>query len=393
MKKLSKGRHLLVIQDTTEINLENHSGRLKPQSGLGPTGNDKDVGFFLHPSLVVDADRLTPLGFSSVDLYHRDWDKGNRYSRGYKDLPIEAKESYKWIRNSHTSKMNLIGARSITIIQDREGDIYDQFAKVPDERTHLVIRANFDRKLDNSTERMFAHLAQRDIMATYPLAIEESKRKNRKAREALMELRYAEVEIQRPRSASKHCPRTIKAWIVEAKESKTTVPEGESPVHWRILTTHSVESPDMAKLILQWYASRWLIEQVFRLMKNKGFKIEDSELETGWAIRKLTVMMLQAVLRICQMMIAYGEEESQPITEVFGEKEVQCLEKLNKKLEGKTKKLKNPYPRDDLSWGTWVIARLGGWSGYKSQRPPGPITLKNGLDEFNSIFKGWVLAN
>ncbi|WP_281990604.1 hypothetical protein [Aquimarina aggregata] len=139
VKTISRGRDLLVIQDTTDINLESHSGRLKLNNGLGRTGNNKDVGFFLHPSLVLDASTLTPLGFSSIDMYHRDWDKANRYSRKYRNLPIEEKESFKWIRNSEISKENLTDAKSVTIIQDREGDIYDQFAKVPD-----VKKTSFD---------------------------------------------------------------------------------------------------------------------------------------------------------------------------------------------------------------------------------------------------------
>ena len=185
--------------------------------------------------------------------------------------------------------------------------------------------------------------------------------------------------------------KTLKLYIVEAKESPSTVPKGETPVCWKLWTTHTIETPAQAKTIIEWYSHRWFIEQVFRLMKKKGFAIEDSELETGWAIRKLTIMVLQGVLKICQMMIAYGKEQSQPMTEVFDHQEVKCLEKLNKKLEGNTFKTKNPYPRDGLSWATWVIARLGGWNGYKSERPPGPITLKNGLDEFNSMFQGWLL--
>lgn len=43
--------------------------------------------------------------------------------------------------------------------------------------------------------------------------------------------------------------------------------------------------------------------------KHKGFQIEDSELESGWAIRKLCVIMLSALLRIIQMNIAYSEPE------------------------------------------------------------------------------------
>ena len=45
-----------------------------------------------------------------------------------------------------------------------------------------------------------------------------------------------------------------------------------------------------------------------------------------------------------------------------------------------------------LSWATWIIARLAGWKRQNRRRPPGPITLKTGLDKFNAIFHGWKLA-
>ncbi|MEP4782060.1 MAG: hypothetical protein ABJL44_12715 [Algibacter sp.] len=60
-------------------------------------------------------------------------------------------------------------------------------------------------------------------------------------------------------------------------------------------------------------------------MKKKSFVIKDSELETGWSIRKLTIMVLQGVLKICQMMIAYGKEQSQPMTEATDYQQVKCL--------------------------------------------------------------------
>ncbi|MGS2762336.1 IS4 family transposase, partial [Sinomicrobium sp. M5D2P9] len=393
VKELSRDRDLLVIQDDTEFNLSKHSGRLQPRTGLGPIRNTKSIGFFLHPSLVLDATMLTPIGFSHIDIWHREEDNGTRHSRQYHKLPIEEKESFKWIRSSEASKENLAYARSITIIQDREGDIYEQFARIPDTKTHLLVRAGYNRNIKTDTEKVFDHLAQQEVQAVYTVTVEEDLHKNRKGREAKMELKYKQVEIQRPKRADKAAPKTLKLYIVEAKESQHTTPKGEDPICWRLWTTHTVETAEQAQIIVAWYSSRWFIEQVFRLMKKKGFALEDSELETGWAIRKLAIMILQGVLKLCQMMIAYGKEESQAIAEVFEDTEVKCLGKLNEKLQGNTLKTKNPYPRDQLSWATWIIARLGGWNGYKSERPPGPITLKNGLDEFNSIFKGWSLLN
>jgi len=76
------------------------------------------------------------------------------------------------------------------------------------------------------------------------------------------------------------------------------------------------------------------------LLKNKGLKIESSKLETGWALRKLTVMILNSALRVMQLLLAYNNDESQPIEQIFTEEEeIQCLEQVNRTLQGQTEKL------------------------------------------------------
>ena len=46
------GLHVLAIQDTTELNYARHAGRVR---GLGPSGNGRDPGLFVHPVLAIDA--------------------------------------------------------------------------------------------------------------------------------------------------------------------------------------------------------------------------------------------------------------------------------------------------------------------------------------------------
>ena len=142
--------------------------------------------------------------------------------------------------------------------------------------------------------------------------------------------------------------------------------------------------------VIKCYENRWYIEQFFRLSKRKCFRIEDSELETGWAIRKLCVLLATSVLKIMQMMLSYGDEGVQCVDEIYDQKEQECMINLEKRLQ--TEKVKNPYNKRSLSWATWIIARLGGWKGTSKEKPPGPICLKNGLDKFNLIFQGWLLA-
>src|SRR2546423_696005 len=104
---LCTDKNVLVIQDSSEINLEDHRNRLQRGTGIGLTGNNKDLGFFLHSSLVLDGDQEIILGFSDIQLWHRPEDKADKEQRAYKSLPIEEKESYKWIKASKQSKEHL----------------------------------------------------------------------------------------------------------------------------------------------------------------------------------------------------------------------------------------------------------------------------------------------
>ncbi|WP_394370957.1 transposase, partial [Salegentibacter lacus] len=84
----------------------------------------------------------------------------------------------------------------------------------------------------------------------------------------------------------------------------------------------------------EFYSARWYIEQLFRLLKKQGFGIEETELESGWAIRKLVVMQITALLKILQMNIAYARPEGgQPITEVFDDQQIGVLKVLNTKIQ------------------------------------------------------------
>ncbi len=85
------------------------------------------------------------------------------------------------------------------------------------------------------------------------------------------------------------------------------------------------------------------------MLKKKGFAIEYSELETGWAIRKLTVMVLNSALCVMQLLLASDNEQNRPIEQVF-EEEIKCPAQLNKKLQGGTEKSKNKNNPISLSW-------------------------------------------
>ena len=379
------------IQDTSEFHYSQHGGRITDYNGLGDVGRC-NLGYFMHPSLAIDAADNRIIGLSDVYLWHRDKHRqDDTSSRKYK--PIEEKESNKWITSSQRSQICLKAASHITIIQDREGDIFEEFAQIPNERTDLLIRSRTDRKLVDGAQSMYELVEQQPCCIEYEFEITTDNKK-RKPRKALMEVRYSKVKIQRPKNLSKVAyPDYIELTMVHAKENEQTVPLGEEPVDWKLLSTHEVTDFIEAVQLIYWYTLRWLIEDFFRLLKKKGFDLESSELETGYGLRKLGLFTMQAATRVMQLRQAREDGIEIPIEAVFEEQEQACLNDILPTLEGSTEKLKNQHPPNQLIWATWIIARLGGWSGYDSQRPPGLITLKNGLQKFNMIYIGWSIQN
>jgi hypothetical protein len=217
--------------------------------------------------------------------------------------------------------------------------------------------------------------------------------KKRKKRRARLEVRYSLVNLMLPANLKgKGYPERQPVWVVEVKEKAETVPAKEEPIEWRLYTSHPVESPEGAEKIIKHYKSRWMIEDLFRTLKSEGVNYEETELETGKALRKLFVMAFIAAIQILQLRQARDGTTDQQVTLVFSPEEVECMEDLLPKFEGKTEKQKNPHPRNNLAWGAWMIARLGGWKGYASQRPPGVITLHDGWTRFHSIFLGWKVG-
>lgn len=384
-----KGRHVLCIQDSSSIGLSDHKNHLQENSGVGLVGNKEGLGFLLHCSLILDADKETMLGYSDIQLWHRTEDKANNTTKAYKQQFIEDKESYKWIKACQSSKKVLEAARMVTVIEDREGDIYEQFCLIPDEKTHLLIRSKDNRKLSDGSY-LYDAIAKENVAGNYLLPIIADIRKGRTNRIANIEVRFKKVIITKSNGKkSKELPLCKELYLVEAKECGI---ERKNSIKWRILTTHEVGSFEQAVEIINFYRQRWYIEQIFRLLKKQGFRIEDSQLQQGWSIRKLTVLLLNNILRIMQLLVAYDNDESQNIGEVFNKDEIACMQELVKKMEQKDTQVVNNRLKRKLSWASWIIARLGGWKGGLKQRPPGPITMKNGLDKFNMIYQGWKLA-
>jgi len=377
------GRHVLIIEDTSEINYQAKASRKR---GLGRVGNGSDVGLFVHPALAVDEADGSVLGLAAATI----WRRTKKKEENYQALPIEDKESYKWIITAKAACKALSSTALVTIICDREADIYELFARLPDERTHVLVRATRDRALADKG-RLFAQIAKQPEAGR--LAFDLPARPGRPARPVSLAVRFAEVTVRQPqKGADRRDPRSLKLTIVEVSEIDP--PSPKEAVLWRLLTTHSVNSLADAAHIVDLYRRRWTIEQLFRTLKSQAIDIEESLLADGDALECLAAATLVAATQVMQLVNGRGSAGAAiEAGRVFSPTEITVIERLIAKLEGKTQKQKNPYPKNSLARAAWCIARLGGWKGYATERPPGPITFTHGLVRFHAIAEGFALAN
>jgi hypothetical protein len=391
-------RHVVCLGDSSTFNLSKRLGRIKDQDKLGVLQDGKTAGFFTHVNLAVDAHNSAILGLADV-LY---WMRPKGVKPPKASARIEEKESFKWFLGARNAHKVLQAAQKLTYVFDREADNFELLNYLQNElKSDFVIRSNHDRKVTWQDKQLLLSqcMSQSQAAGKYEIDLPAQdhyswtcgKRIRRKARKAQMEIRYEAVQVSRPKGVKADQP--LNLYVVEAKEITPDLPADESPVCWRLWTTHLIDSLQTAQAIIAYYLMRWIIEQLFRTMKKKGFDQEATELESVDGILKQTTMILKAAVQVLQLVYARNRYDAQPINDVFDQEEQIVLEKVNEQLQGKTEKQKNPYPRNQLSWAAWIIARLGGWKGYQSQKPPGPMTMKWGLDKMNTMIEAYRLFN
>lgn len=368
--------HVLCIQDTVQLTYPTQP--LKKDE-FGPTGDANTKGLFVHPGIIVDASNRDVLGISSIVTWCRD----EKVLAQNKQRPIDEKESIRWVNTALSAKHTINNAEMITVIGDRESDIFAVFERVPDERTHLIVRASHDRILDTD-DRISEVLKNTEIIGTHEIELPAITGK-RKARTATLAIKYAPIFLRNNEGEALHI------FCVFAVEI-SPVPKGETPISWVLLTTHVIDSLKKSIQILIWYTWRWIIEQVFRTMKNKGLKIEDSQIEDPKKLQILSILCFATAIKIMTLVESRDGKNNRNAGDLFTESELALFPLICRKIEGKTEKQKNPHVKNSMAWVAWIIARLGGWNGYPSESPPGPITMLRGLQKFELQHEGWLLA-
>ena len=367
---------VLAAQDTTSLNYSTHPATER----LGPISTRKDgvLGLLVHDTMAFNREG-TPLGLLDLQCWARD-PKQFRKRHRRRQLPLEEKESVKWLRSLEALArvQRQCPHTQIVSVGDREADIYELFVWATQEpgRPQLLVRAEHNRRVQDEHGHLWKQMAAQPVAGIQPISL--PRRAARAARTAELEVRFGPVELRAPQTRAK-LP-NVRVWAVWARERHA--PAGAEPVEWMLLTTVPVENFAQACQMLEWYTRRWGIEVFHRTLKS-GCQIETRQLGRADRIEACLAIDLVVAWRIFHLTKLGRETPEVPCTVYFEEIEW-------KALVGFLRKDPVPPPQPpSLREAIRMVASLGGFLGRKGDGEPGTQTIWLGLQRLDDISGAW----
>jgi len=363
---------VLAVQDTTELNYATHV----MTEGLGPIGTNRDgaVGLLVHDTLAVTPDGR-PLGLLDVQCWARDGAQFGKRARRY-DLPIEQKESYKWLRSYQAVAQAHKSCPHTTLVSvgDREADIYELFALARDtvDAPWILVRARQDRLLAEGQEHLWQTLNAQAVDFTIDVTI--PRRGTRAARTATLQVRSGMFDLRPPKR--KPALGAITVWAIAAQERDA--PPGAEAVDWLLLTTVPLHTAEDARNALLWYSRRWGIEVYHRTLKS-GCKIEERQLGAAERIEACLAIDMVVAWRIYYLTKMGRETPDVPCTTFFEDFEWKAL------VAFITKNVIPPPQPPSLREAVRMVGSLGGFLGRKGDGEPGTKAMWLGLQRLDDI--------
>jgi hypothetical protein len=379
LERIKQQRIVLAPQDTTTLTYTTHP----MTQGLGPvnTADDEAIGLLLHDTMAF-TEEGTPLGILDAQCWARDpQDRGKRYRRH--DLPIEQKESMKWLRSFRkVAELQKLCPHTLLVsIGDRESDLYELFVEAVKDPggPGLLVRAEKSRNRKVEEQFLWDFMLQQDVAGS--LKIHVPRRGSRKARDAWVDLRYAQVEVKAPRRSGSVLP--VRVWAVYVLE-QVSDEIMDSPIEWMLLTTVEVKTFEDARKRVEWYSGRWGIEVYHRTLKS-GCRIKDRQLGTADRLETCLGIDMVVAWRIYHLTMLGRETPELPCTVFFKDIEWKALCCYVKKTP------KVPQKPPSLREAMFMVGAIGGHLGRKSDGFPGTQTLWRGLQRLETATEMYAI--
>lgn len=314
--RMAAEKLVLLPQDTTGLNYST----LKQTSGLGPLGEDKGQGLWLHTMLTFRPDGVS-LGVLDAKCWARPPAKPG--GRGRNAKSIDEKESVRWIEGFQkaATAARRMPQTQLVVITDREGDLFELHEAVqfgPD-NLHILIRAQHDRNLE-CHQKLWAFMGSQPVGETRNLEL--PRRRGQPARKARVQFRWSRITIEAPKVGCKKGWPPLSLWAVWVHEPQP--PAGVEAVDWMLLTDIPIASAQEAWEKVQWYCRRWGIEEWHRALKN-GCGVERREFKTDEHLKRVLALDIIVAWRVLTCVKLGRALPQLPASVLYSQEELEVL--------------------------------------------------------------------
>jgi hypothetical protein len=378
---------ILVLHDTTEFSFKREDIDAvgitrKAVAGVYRDGKLRHYtacGILMHSSLAITAEGL-PLGLTAVKFWTREKFKGTNALKKKINptrVPIEEKESIRWLENLRQSTALLADAARCVHIGDRESDIYELFCAAQDAGTHFLLRTCVDRLAGDGGHTIADAMAEVRCQGVHRVEVRD---RHGHLSEANLELRFRRIRVLPPIGKQSRYPQ-LSLTVLHATERGR--PRNREPIDWKLITDLPVTSRALAIEKLQWYALRWKIETFHKILKS-GCQAEHSKLRTAERLVNLLAMFCILGWRIFWLTMLNRSTQRAPPTLAFTTLEIHLLREL----------VPVGTSRRSASLHSCLtqLARLGGYLARAGDAPPGNTVMWRGLSRLTDIEIGFLLG-
>jgi hypothetical protein len=366
----------LAIQDTSLLDYSHHPSK----EGMGPIGTTQQTlqGMVMHSVLATTLDGL-PLGLLSQQIWSRDEQAKQMTVTERRKLPIEEKESNKWLVALSESVKHKPEKTKLVTVCDAEADIFELFNHARQLKTELLIRAAQNRAVCEPEVGLLWSLLEQQPLAGH-LVVHVTKRQGQPARDATVAVRYMSLSLKAPKHLrSKMGPAALYGILVQEVDPPADV----EPLHWLLLTTVPVCSFDDAVERIDWYCRRWQIEILHKILKS-GCAIEKAQLASDKRLIPMIALFSVIAWRLFWITFLARTDPDAPASTILAPHELTALY---------TFLHKQPLPdslQPTVHQATIWIARLGGFLNRKSDGPPGVTVIWRGWQRLADISASYL---
>jgi hypothetical protein len=377
-RKRTSGRYL-VINDTTQVNF----GLTRKINGLALTGNNTGRGFLLHTALMVESQSKAIVGVAGQRIHYRQ--PAPKLESDTQRLKRD-RESQLW-----GAMIDAVGPPDDEVqwvhVCDRGADNFEVFCHLLEQRSDWVVRASALHRVillpDGKRLALKAYLPELTLAGTYELSLRS--RKNQPRRTATLEVRFGTVQLLVPPHKSPYLkvlrPQPIAMTVVWLRE--VGAQNGTVPIEWVLYTSLTVATFDDAWEVIDYYESRWLVEEYHKAIKS-GCRVTDRQLKESDRLEAMMGVATIVAVRLLQLKSIANTKPDQPARHVVPSLWLTMLKVARKKL--------NRVHDLTVKQFYCELAKLGGFLGRTGDGNPGWITIWRGWEKLNALVRGAKLA-